>query len=491
MAIHGKSSEGIRESALRMTKKKLEEGCAGCARGYASLAVQHGATRRDFMRLGLGALAVPALASLPVQAFAAASPAHRHNATQAVSCPTTTTTQNTMAIQSPCSPNVVTANQVTAGALTGVAISDQDASVVNGPLPIQVTAPGLVNVEVWTHGAMAVRLTAGANDVFTGTLDLSGEPTGPLNVSFFAWNTPPGDNSYTVALAAQLDLFVHGTPATIPFPVGASGMTLTWADDFDTLSATPCKPGTGTWPNCTAPTASDGFTWYENKPGGGDFGDAAFEHTDSPYNPYTINDSFLRIRMTYDPSYVDPYGYNRHWYSGLLATAFPDGSTNAPALQNGYYEARILSPNGSAGSNTNASGGTWPAWWMLDLQSLQGASGAVEIDTAEQYGNDPHYTQAEEHAYGDASGQGPIYQGDPGPDFTVDFHRYGMLINNGTATFYLDDSPLGSIALTTEPGIATFNWFLLLDLALGGGWPENPPPANYYDMWIDYVRYYS
>jgi hypothetical protein len=416
---------------------------------------------------------------------------HGRNKNQAASCATTTTVQNTMAIQSPCSPDVVSANQVSAGALTGVAITDQNASVSAAALPVQVTAPGMANVEVWTHGRLATRLTAGANDVFTGTLNLSAEPTGPLNVTINAWNSQPGDNSYTVHLVAQLDLIVRGNPASIPFPAAAAGMSLAWSDEFTTLRATACKPNTGTWPNCTAPTASDGFTWYENKPGGGDFGDAAFEHTDSAYDPYTIDNGFLRIRSTYDPNYVDPYGYSRHWYSGLLASAFPDGSSNAPDLQNGYYEARILTPNASAGSNTNASGGTWPAWWMINRQSLQpGAPGAVEIDTTEQYGNNPFYTQAEQHNYGDATGGGSIYEGQPGPDLTQDFHRYGMLINNGKATFYLDDEPLGSIALATEPGISTFNWFVMLNLAMGSGWPVNPPPADYYDMWIDYVRYY-
>jgi predicted ATP-dependent endonuclease of OLD family len=31
---------------------------------------------------------------------------------------------------------------------------------------------------------------------------------------------------------------------------------------------------------------------------------------------------------------------------------------------------------------------------------------------------------------------------------------------------------------------------LLVNLAMGGGWAVNPPPGGYYDMWIDYVRYY-
>jgi hypothetical protein len=68
-----------------------------------------------------------------------------------------------------------------------------------------------------------------------------------------------------------------------------------------------------------------------------------------------------------------------------------------------------------------------------------------------------------------------------------------MLIStpDNTATVYLDDTPLGSVALDGVPSISTLNWYLMVNLAMGGGWPDNSPPAGYYDMWIDYVRYYN
>jgi hypothetical protein len=54
----------------------------------------------------------------------------------------------------------------------------------------------------------------------------------------------------------------------------------------------------------------------------------------------------------------------------------------------------------------------------------------------------------------------------------------------------MDDKLLASVPLVEVPGISTLNWYLIVNLAMGGGWPVNPPPAGYYDMWIDYVRYY-
>ena len=108
---------------------------------------------------------------------------------------TTTATTNQMAILAPCSQNVITANQKTAPALIAMDITDANAAVNAGLIPISVQALGMQNVEVWTHGSMAVRLTAGAGGMFTGNLDLSKEPTGPLRARFMAWNSSPGDDS--------------------------------------------------------------------------------------------------------------------------------------------------------------------------------------------------------------------------------------------------------------------------------------------------------
>jgi hypothetical protein len=52
-----KPSWKIRIDALRMARRKLDEGCEGCARGYAEVATRHGATRRDLVKMGLATFA--------------------------------------------------------------------------------------------------------------------------------------------------------------------------------------------------------------------------------------------------------------------------------------------------------------------------------------------------------------------------------------------------------------------------------------------------
>jgi hypothetical protein len=52
-----KSADSIRRDALGAARRKLDEGCSTCAQGYARVAASHGATRRDFIKAGIGTLA--------------------------------------------------------------------------------------------------------------------------------------------------------------------------------------------------------------------------------------------------------------------------------------------------------------------------------------------------------------------------------------------------------------------------------------------------
>ena len=416
-------------------------------------------------------------------------------------CTSSSAAGNQMGILQPCSPTVVTANQLSTPALIDVGITDANATVPASQQPVVVKAPGSLNVEVWTHGALAVRLTPGSGGQFSGFLNLSSEAAGPLHVMYHAYNVVNGGNP-TIHLQAEYTLFVAGTRPAMPTPAPAAGMTLAFSDHFTTLSSTPCKPGTGIWPNCTNPTVSDGFKWYEEQFNGQDFGDCANEHTDSVngYNPFTIlPQGGLRIRNTFDPSYVDPFGFNRHQRCGILSTAYPDRTTTMPATD-GYYDAKILIPNAfcSAKGNNTCSGGTWPSFWMLDLATT---GGGMEMDMTEMFGNDPSYQQGFTHAYGAAfypASPNGGYAGNPlGPnaDFTWDWHTVGMKITNsgtagGTVCEYFDEVQLQCDSFpqygAPNSGVKP-NWAVMLELASGGGWVSLPPPSNQYDMFIDWV----
>src|SRR5579864_7695886 len=61
--IRPKPSHEVRQSAVDMAKKKLDAGCTVCAKGYIQLAAKNGATRLDFIKVGLGTFAAAVLAS--------------------------------------------------------------------------------------------------------------------------------------------------------------------------------------------------------------------------------------------------------------------------------------------------------------------------------------------------------------------------------------------------------------------------------------------
>jgi hypothetical protein len=437
-----------------------------------------------------------------------------------------------MKIVQPPALNVISANQMQAAALDYMAITDAAAQVNAGPVPITVQAPGLADVQVWTHGALNIHLTNNGSGTFTGTLDLSHEPNGPILVGYYGFDqvAPLIPNT---ELVGKYLLFVNGGASAVPpFPAAAAGMTLAFDEEFATFDVMPCVDGS--YPCVPTSTA---HRYFANDAGEGDFGDAAFEHCDwaaqggtpspdakYPNCPYTLNNGFLRIRMTKSGSYNDPYGFGRTWYGGLFSTADTVGhtlfnGTTLPVLGDGYYEAKILfpdggGPDGPGTAGSSISGGTWGAFWMLTVQALHcpapiGAcdpkyvTGNDELDIDEQYGKFPSWITSGGHVYGTNIGTGIYgYHSQPGTDtpvllpvkdFTWDFHRFGLLIKNGTAQLYIDDVALGvPNIIGLFPGLTAsqINWVLLVNLALGAGWPENAPPALYYDQWIKDIRYF-
>jgi hypothetical protein len=423
-----------------------------------------------------------------------------------------------MAILSPCSSNVAYLNQITTPALIAFSIDDATANVNAGLVPISVQAQGMGDVEIWTHGSPALTLTPGANGMFSGMLDLSKEPTGPIKLHYVAYDTTSATGA-TVELKAEEILFVNGISASPPVPAiaASSGMTLAWSDGPENphpWTMIDCHPGgIGTWPKCRAPTAADGATWWTGRSG---FGSAAFMPVNQAgfYNPFLVKSGFLRIRSMFDPNGTDPFGYRRHWFSGILASSFSDGTSNIPALMDGYYEVTAMVPTADTYPNSNTAGGTWAApLWMVGIRTNR-ASGAIEQDVQEKYGAFPYsfqsgiiaYTPAHSStcaAYATTGGcnGGYIYQASPPwnngaiGDLTFDFHRYGMLTCHTVTptcpiagvTSYLDD-----VALGTKPSLVYADgsqrpWQLLIDLAMGSGWPINAAPGPY-DMWVERVQ---
>ncbi|WP_068787314.1 carbohydrate binding domain-containing protein [Paenibacillus phocaensis] len=163
----------------------------------------------------------------------------------------------------------------------------------------------------------------------------------------------------------------------------------------------------------------------------------------------------------------------------------------------GKFEVRAQMPRGK---------GIWPAIWMMPsdegLYSSWPASG--EIDIMELLGHEPnkiygtlHYGQPHEQSQGS-------YTLADGASFADGFHTFGVEWEPGEFRYYVDgvlyaklnnwfsQNPLEG-GEYTYPAPFDRDFFLQLNLAVGGKWPGNPDDTTEFSqkMLVDYVRVYE
>ena len=236
-----------------------------------------------------------------------------------------------------------------------------------------------------------------------------------------------------------------------------AGYTLTFDEEFNgPLSVSPYGPGT---------------RWIAHTPYGGDFGGAWFSNPTDPKSPFSLNNGFLTITAWYDPIVS-------HWRSGLLSSVDTKGNGFTQAL--GYYEARMKLPDGP---------GVWPAFWLDGLGNFKTPKTRVaEVDILEEYGVNSLIAHQVVHVW-NADGSGFSGKGNSSTlqGMTTSFHTYGALINPDYIHFYFDGVELWK---TPTPAEAKEPLYVMVDLALGGGWPFDKTP-NPSCLYVDYIRVYA
>ncbi|MBM7564910.1 glycoside hydrolase family 16 protein [Paenibacillus sacheonensis] len=369
-------------------------------------------------------------------------------------------------------------------------ISPSYGGTVNGTVTIKFYAPGMQNVwaRAWHQpdasngGANGYdkwfqRVTPDANGYGEVTLNASDYPTGPLTVILSAWDSPEGNPNYTQSDNCYLQLYnsggvvwKRGIPAA---PAQASGMSVLYQDDF-TGSLSISQTGAG------ATYASH----KPDSPGGSDFGDAIFADYESAYNPFTVlGGNFLRIRASKTPAgYVDPKGWNRTWFGGMLSSLRTDGTGVAATY--GYFEARIQMPQGK---------GTWPAFWLMSQNSIsQGVPSTAEIDTVEAYGHNAAGACQAKHWWAGSPEMHDTHclpNGFGFGDMASTWHLYGTKITATDTIYYIDNVEVWRHATFDQ---AKTPMYFMINLALGGGWPVDLARYNnQVDMYVDYVRVFQ
>ncbi|WP_460326218.1 carbohydrate binding domain-containing protein [Paenibacillus sp. YSY-4.3] len=163
----------------------------------------------------------------------------------------------------------------------------------------------------------------------------------------------------------------------------------------------------------------------------------------------------------------------------------------------GKFEIRAQMPQGK---------GIWPAIWMMskDQNLYSGWPASGEIDIMELLGHEPnkiygtlHYGLPHEQAQGS-------YTLPDGRTFAEDFHTFAVEWEPGEFRFYVDGVLYSKqnnwfSKNPQEGGEYTYpapfdrDFFLQLNLAVGGDWPGNPGPTTEFPqkMLVDYVRVYE
>jgi beta-glucanase (GH16 family) len=266
---------------------------------------------------------------------------------------------------------------------------------------------------------------------------------------------------HTFIVTSLLALFAARANASPP-----AGYKLVWAEEFNAVGQ---KPDPKRW------TYDLGQTGWGNQELENYADD--LEHAGIVADADATDGAALQIKATREAS--------GEYRSARLKT---EGRF---APQYGFIEARIRRPEGQ---------GIWPAFWMLGANFAAVSWPACgEVDIMESPGklSWSHRSQGVVHdpAYygGEALKADFILKGKP---FSAGYHLFQVKWEKDCLEFFVDGI---FYERRTADEIGEENWtfnhpmFLLLNVAVGGGWPGNPDNTTVFpqQMMVDYIRVYQ
>ncbi len=249
-------------------------------------------------------------------------------------------------------------------------------------------------------------------------------------------------------------------------PPSRANRTLVWSDEFNAPNDSPI----------------DSSKWVLEA-GGNGWGNQELEYyTARPQNAFQ-QDGNLVIKVL-EEKYTGPDGVTRNYTSARLKTQ------GKFSQKYGRFEARIKIPYGQ---------GIWPAFWMLgeDIEK-KGWPKCGEIDIMENIGKEPSTVHGTIHGpgYSGGKGIGGPFELPAGQRFADDFHVFAVEWEPKAIRFYVDDHLYTTRTPADLPHGAKWVYkhpfFILLNVAVGGGWPGNPDSSTLFPqtMLVDYVRVY-
>ncbi|HET9933598.1 MAG TPA: glycoside hydrolase family 16 protein [Polyangiaceae bacterium] len=267
-----------------------------------------------------------------------------------------------------------------------------------------------------------------------------------------------GKSSGGSAGAAGASTGTGGGGATVGCSASATGYKLVWNDEFEG----------------PAGSAVDAAKWTHDI-GGNGWGNNELEYyTDGAANAALDGSGNLVITAKKQTMSGKDYTSARLKTQGLYSFTY------------GRVESRMKIPSGQ---------GMWPAFWMLGSDIDKNSwPDCGEIDIMENIGKEPNIIHATIHGPGYSAGAGPTKQYSLPDPVASAFHVFAIEWEEGAIRWYVDDMLYSTKTKADIPSSATWVYshpfFLLLNVAVGGGWPGNPDSTTMFPqtMTVDYVR---
>ncbi|WP_352871894.1 family 16 glycosylhydrolase [Mesorhizobium sp. M1409] len=253
-------------------------------------------------------------------------------------------------------------------------------------------------------------------------------------------------------------------PTQFELPIDKSGMTLSFSDEFNTLSLRNGQDGTWNsnfwWgaPNGSTLSSNGELQWYV---------DANYGPTSSVH-PFSVENGVLTITAAQAPEDIKPLINNYEYTSGILTTH----DTFAQAY--GYFEMRADLPE---------TAGAWPAFWLLP----EDGSWPPELDVVETRGQDLNTLYMTAHT--NETGAHTKVSSTVNVADTDGFHTYGLLWTKDELVWTYDGV---KVAQAATPSDMHDPMYILANLAVGGIAGQPPDHlATPAEMKIDYIRAYT
>jgi beta-glucanase (GH16 family) len=247
----------------------------------------------------------------------------------------------------------------------------------------------------------------------------------------------------------------------------APAWKLVWSDEFNGPNGSPV----------------DASKWV-SETGGGGWGNDELESYTARLDNAVQENGNLVIKVLQE-KYTGKDGVARDYTSARLKTLGRFSQTY------GRFEARMKIPRGQ---------GIWPAFWMLGVDiDKPGWPTCGEIDIMENIGKEPALVHGTIHGpgYSGANGIGSPFALPTDQRFADDFHLFAVEWEPNAIRFYVDDHLYATRTPADLPKgtkwVYDHPFFLLLNVAVGGGWPGNPDATTVFPqtMLVDYVRVYE